>query len=356
MLMGAARAGAPVDLFTSYIDGEKPAGLNVNSVLPDFLKILPWSLSRHLTTSRVQRRFLEAIGDDEIAYLWPSTGLNVYEALAARGVTIASEMVNTRMAVAKPLLDAAYEGLGLEPGHGITDARIDEQNARHAMCTAIFAPSPAVEASFAGSSYSTRIVPTSYGTWVPEVLKPRPMRAEDAPVVFLFVGRLCVRKGAHLLLEAWRNAPKGAILRIVGEIEPAMRKLFADVLDSPGVSCAGFMHDVALEYQRADVALLPSLEEGDPIATYEAAAYGVPVIASAFGGGRISSETGAINVVDQLNVECLRDCISEFAASEELRQNWGAAARNASLAYDWNTVAPNNIRRLYDFLEYQVGS
>jgi glycosyltransferase involved in cell wall biosynthesis len=116
------------------------------------------------------------------------------------------------------------------------------------------------------------------------------------------------------------------------------------------------MHDVALEYERADVALLPSLEEGDPIATYEAAAYGVPVIASAFGGGRISSETGAINVVDQLNVECLRDRISEFAASEELRQNWGAAARNASLAYDWNTVAPNNIRRLYDFLEQQFGS
>ncbi len=356
MLMGAANADARVDLFTSYIDGGKPDRLNIHSVLPDFLKILPYSISRHLTSSRLQRKFLGAIGDKDIAYLWPSTGLNVYEALAARGVTIASEMVNTRMAVAKPLLDAAYEGLGLEPGHGITDARIEEQNVRHAMCTAIFAPSPAVEASFAGCSYSTRIVPSSYGTWVPEVLKPRPARPEGAPVVFLFVGRLCVRKGAHLLLEAWRYAPKGAVLRIVGEIEPSMRKLFADVLDAPNVSCAGFVHDVALEYERADVTLLPSLEEGDPIATYEAAAYGVPVIASALGGGRISSETGAINVIEQLDAECLRDRIAEFAASEELRQNWGAAARNAALAYDWNTVAPNNIRRLYDFLERQVGS
>ncbi len=355
LLLGAANAGTPVDLFTSYIDGDKPSGLHIHSVLPDFMKILPYSISRHLTSSRLRRKFLEAIGDDEIAYLWPSTALSVYEALAARGVTIVSEMVNTRMAVAKPLLDSAYEGLGLEPAHGITAARIDEQNARHALSTAIIAPSPAVESSFVDSAYAPRIVPTSYGTWVPKVLKPRPERFGGAPVVFLFVGRLCVRKGAHFLLEAWRNAPKGAVLRIVGEIEPAMRKLFADVLDAPNVSCAGFMHNVALEYERADVAVLPSLEEGDPIATYEAAAHGVPIIASTAGGGRIASETGAINIVEHLDAECLRDRISEFAASRDLRQNWGAAARNASLAYDWNTVAPNNIRRLYDFLDQQAG-
>ena len=51
------------------------------------------------------------------------------------------------------------------------------------------------------------------------------------------------------------------------------------VLDADTVSAIGFSDDVAEELLRADIAVLPSLEEGDPISTYEAAAHGLPVIA-----------------------------------------------------------------------------
>lgn len=350
VLMGAVNAGASIDLFTSCVDGPNPPGLSIYSALPDLLKVLPYRITRHISSPRLQRRFLDAIGEGEIAYLWPSTRLSIYEALAARNILIVAETVNTRMAVAKPILDAAYDALGLPPGHGITDARIANQNARHALCTAAFAPSPMVEESFLGTVLEHGVIPTSYGTWVPEELQPRGAKPDGEPVVFLFVGKLCVRKGAHLLLEAWRRAPRNAILRIVGEIEPAIRTRFADVLDASNVSCAGFIHNVAKEFGRADVAVLPSLEEGDPIVTYEAAAHGVPVVASRAGAGRIGAETGAITIVDPQNIEMLRDRFAEFAADEELRRHWGALARNAAPAYDWNRVGPLTVQRLHSFL------
>lgn len=350
ILTGVAAAGVRIDLFTSYLEGAAPRGLKVHTILPHFFQFLPYDLTKLLVRARLRKRFLDAVTADDIAYLWPSTPLQIYEALAARGVPIVVEAVNTRMEAAKPVLDAAYDALGLPPGHGITDAQIQEQNIRHALCAAIFAPSPATEQSMLGTALVNRTIPASYGTSVPKSLPPRPHKTAGEPVTFLFLGRLCVRKGAHHLLNAWRRAPKNARLRIVGEIEPAIRTLFADVLDAPNVQRAGFTLNVAAEFARADIAVLPSLEEGDPIATYEAAAHGLPVIASEVGAGRIGAETGSINVVDPSDVDALQRRFEDFAASEELRRHWGDLARTASQGYDWSIVAPLRMQRLFTFL------
>jgi glycosyltransferase involved in cell wall biosynthesis len=104
------------------------------------------------------------------------------------------------------------------------------------------------------------------------------------------------------------------------------------------------------EYRAADVAVLPSLEEGDPIATYEAAAQGLPVIASALGAGRIGAETGAVDIVDPQDIEALRAKLSSYAADEDLRRKRGEHCRAASLAYDWSRVAPERLDRLFAFL------
>ncbi len=350
ILTAASAADIRVDLFTSFLDGATPDGLSVHTSLPRLLHPLPYAITKHLARTHLRKRFLDAVSEGDVAYLWPSTPLQIYEALAARGVPIVAESVNTRMAVAKPLLDAAYEELGLPPGHGITDARVREQNARQSLCTAIFAPSPATEHSMRGTVLEHRMIPASYGTWVPKSPPARPRKETGEPVTFLFLGRLCVRKGAHLLLDAWRRAPANARLRIVGEIEPALRTIFADVLDAPTVHCVGFTLDIGAELARADVALLPSLEEGDPIATYEAAAHGLPVIASPAGAGRIGADTGAITVVDPSDTDALRQLFEDFTLSEELRRHWGERARAASLGYDWNIVAPLRMKRLFDFL------
>lgn len=348
LLSAMSATGHPVDLFTSYLAGDLSADFPVHQVVPPALRVLPYSALQSLFRNRLGRKFLDACQPEDIAYLWLMPPLSIYEALGQRGVPIVAELVNTRMEHARAILDAAYYSLGLPPAHGITDRRIADQNLRLGMADAIFAASPMIESSLDGAGLAARVLPASFGTHVPASLPPRPRR--DGPVTVLFLGRLCVRKGAHVLLRAWQKAPSAARLRIVGEIEPAIREIFADILNREDVSCAGYVTDVRAEILAADIAVLPSLEEGDPIATYEAAAHGLAVIASRPGAGRIGAETGAVRMVNTNDVRDLRAALQELVSDEDLRREWGDRARAASFAYDWSAVARRRLDTLAHFL------
>lgn len=349
ILQALSRSGWPVRLHAPALRSGGWGSAPIRTVLPNIASRLPFDLLRPLLQQFVHRQFLSAIREGEVAYLWPTVPLRTFEAVARRGVPIVTEAVNTRMAAAKDVLDAAYDALGAAPEHGITPERIAMQEARNALCAAVFVPSPAVEVSYRDTPYAARTLPASFGTWVPETL-PEKSRAADRPVRLLFVGRDSVRKGLHHLLDAWRRAPDNAELRIVGEISALLRERYADVLDLPSVSAAGFKSDMESEYLAADVAILPSLEEGDPIATYEAASYGLPVIASMPGAGRFGAETGLVEIVEPREIDALRDAIHRFAGEEEMRRDLGARSRAASFDYDWSRVAPARFEKLADFL------
>lgn len=353
LLRGAAMNGQAVELYTSRSDSIRPAPFPLFSYTPRHFDWVPHRVMRQISVRRLHHAYLDTFLQGDIAYLWPSVPLHIYQTLRARGVIILTEAINTRMAEARYVLDAAYASLGLPPSHRITQDRIDNEEARLSLVSGIFSPSPATDASLARSNFADRVIPASYGTWVGSTPDRAP-RAPDAPVTFLFVGRSCIRKGLHHLLEAWRKAPPNARLRIIGLEEPFLQRLYAEVLAQPNVSATGFCPDPQAEYARADVFVLPSLEEGDPIVTYEAAAAGLPIIASTQGAGRIGAETGAIRQFDTANLALLRQEIAAFAASGDLRADWGSRARAAVLGYDWSLVAQRRATALSRFLALQT--
>lgn len=351
VLHAAALAGVRIDLTTSRYDARGGEAFAIHEPVDRLARFLPHRIGKRLGEMRLHQHYMAAFKPGDIAYLWPSVPLSVHEDLARRGIRIVTEAINTRMAAAKPILDAAYESLGLPPAHGITDARIREQEDRYALAAAIFAPSPATEAALAGSAFRGLTLPTSYGTWVPQRLPPPVGRRVGQPVTFLFVGSVGVRKGAHILLEAWKNAPANARLRLVGPVELPIRKLYGDVLNLDSVTCTGFLTDVGPEYRTADVFVLPSLEEGDPIVTYEAAAHRLPIIASPIGAGRIGADTGSVHLLTRGQPEELADQIRHFSRSEDLRRDWADRARAAVLAYDWMPVADRRFSLLSGVLD-----
>jgi len=103
----------------------------------------------------------------------------------------------------------------------------------------------------------------------------------------LSVARLVPEKRQHDLIAAFQAArPAGWKLVFVGEIQPAdgyCQQLIAAAARDPTIVLTGYQSGAPLHelYTHAGLFVLPSAVEGHPIALLEAAAYEVPVLASA---------------------------------------------------------------------------
>lgn len=345
ILQGMHRAGYPVDVHAVRRRTAAP-DLPMRLAVPPVFSALPYPWIAATASRRIERQFLESVDDGDIAYLWPSVSLQTHIALHKRGVPIVLEGINTRMAAAKRVLDAAYDAFGAAPAHGITDARIREEEEKYQCASAIFAPSKGVEEALANSPLSHGILPSSYGTdlaLAPPVRRPR--RDQDG-IVFVFCGFACIRKGMHHFLDAWSRLGGRHRLLLVGKIEPAIRDRYRDLLDSDRVEAVGFVNDVHAQLARADVFVIPSIEEGDPLVTYEAALHGLPILASRAGGGRMIDTPGVMESIDPADTDAFVDALASLAASVERRQHLGTAARNLVQGFGWSDVAARRAQTL----------
>lgn len=353
LLQGMTGAGLHGPLFVNRVRVPLD-GLDYRISLPGPLAKLPYRFVADIGSRRAERRYLGEIGEGDIAYLWPATPLRVYEEVRECGLPIIGEGINTRMEYARDILDAAYAAEGLPPSHGITDARIQEENEKLAMTTAIFAPSAGVERSLRDAPIAPKsVLRASYGVALDHPGPPRRAVPEAGPTV-LFVGFGSIRKGLHQLLRAWSMAGIRGRLVLAGKIEPAVQQLCADLLNRPDVEAVGFVRDVETLYERADIFVLPSFEEGDPLVTYEAAAHGLPIIASPMGAGRMGEETGCVIGIDPVEPESIAAALRRLAGSHDEMLDWGSRSRTAVADYSWTKVGRRRAELLVTYLGLRV--
>ena len=74
---------------------------------------------------------------------------------------------------------------------------------------------------------------------------------------------------------------------MAGQLEPTIKSKCADVLRRDDVIILDYVQNVGAVYRSADVFAFPSLEEGDPLVTYEACGCGLPIITTPMGAGRV---------------------------------------------------------------------
>ncbi|MFA4929028.1 MAG: glycosyltransferase [Patulibacter sp.] len=162
-----------------------------------------------------------------------------------------------------------------------------------------------------------------------------PWRAElDAgpdALVLAFVGRLVPIKRVDLLIEGVRSArARGVDVRLAvvgdGELRTVLQEQAAPLGDA--VRFLGFRSDLAAIAAGTDVAVLGSDNEGTPVALIEAAAAGVPAIATDVGGVRDIVVDGVSGfVVRPGDVAALTDAIQAADAQRSELRAMGRAAR-----------------------------
>lgn len=181
--------------------------------------------------------------------------------------------------------------------------------------------------------------------------RPRSADSQTTPTI-LFVGRLVQKKGVRYLIEAMRHVSSkvpGARLVIVGDgpERPELEALAQDELGRQ-IVFKGAVPNSTLPrfYESANILVAPSVAsaegdtEGLPVVLMEAAASGVPIIASEIGGIPDLIENGRTGLlVTPGDARSLAAAILQVLSDGELAATMAANARQVAVArHSWDFV------------------
>jgi glycosyltransferase involved in cell wall biosynthesis len=196
---------------------------------------------------------------------------------------------------------------------------------------------------------------------VPNAIRPQSQVEQQTagPVHVLFLGAVGDRKGTFVLLDAWAKmmadggGDLAARLTIAGdgEVERARRQV-TDLGVDASVDVCGWIPnaDVPALLSSAQVLVLPSQNEGQPMAILEAMARGICVVASNAGGIPELLDESCGVLVHPNDVTELAVAITAVVTDRDMRARVGANAfRRVQSEFDVDVIA-----RRFDELYRQI--
>jgi len=184
-------------------------------------------------------------------------------------------------------------------------------------------------------------------------------------IIVMFAGSITPRKGVHHLVRAAEkilknNKYKDVIFLLVGEMTPD-KEFAMKVVDyvrtnslEKNIKFTGFIpyEDLKALYSACDIFVLPSFEEGDPIALKEALASGKPLVGTNVGGIPMQIIDGWNGfLVEPGNENRLAEKIKYLIDDKEERERMGKNSRKlAEKKFDWEKITEEYLR-VYEEIE-----
>jgi glycosyltransferase involved in cell wall biosynthesis len=303
---------------------------------------LSWRLAPAAQFSRTEALLVKGIeraAAPPVVWTFGELPIDIMRRLKARHVKLVREKFNCAKAVASEILLAEHAKLGLPPPPRLSAESIAREAEELELSDAVFCPSPMVAKSLRRIGIpEAKLLPTSYG-WEPgRFAGSTRMLAPAAGVTLVFVGQICVRKGAHVLLEAWVRAGIEGRLLLAGRIDRDIQTLCKAALARPDVHELGFVSDIGSVFRSADWFVFPTLEEGGPQVTYEAAACDLPSIVTPMGAGAFTRDGLDGIVIDSNDPDRWAEVIRSLPARPDERAAMAASARAHADEFTWDKV------------------
>jgi glycosyltransferase involved in cell wall biosynthesis len=156
---------------------------------------------------------------------------------------------------------------------------------------------------------------------------------DDRQLAVAFVGGEWRRKGLELAIRALPSAHAWTLIVAGAGDETRYRELAGALGVGERVRWLGVTSDVQLVYQLADAFVLPSSYETFSLVTFEAAASGLPVLATAVSGVRELVEDAHNGFFIKRDPDQIAERLNQLAADPDLTARLGAAARRSALEY-----------------------
>ncbi len=187
---------------------------------------------------------------------------------------------------------------------------------------------------------SEKIVEIPFGVDI-KTYKPA-ASVPTSPLRFAFSGAVSRRKGVDSLLRVWRRLDLAdAELHLYGKVRDVAHELRA----ARRVVAHGHV-ELPSQLPNNHVYVFPSTLEGSAKSVYEALACGLPVITTPESGSIVRDGIEGL-IVPAGDDDALLEAMRRLALDEDLRVQFGAAARERAVAHTWGQYA----RRVWEAYE-----
>ena len=171
-------------------------------------------------------------------------------------------------------------------------------------------------------------------------------------LVAVLVGSEWERKGLGPLIEALALARDWDLV-VAGEGDRARYRQLADSLGvGEAVHWLGVTREVEHVYALADAFVLATSYETFSLVSFEAAASGVPILATAVNGVRELIDDGHNGFLITREPQTIAARLEQLAADRAMRERLASAARQAALRFSWEEMVAAH-DRLYVSLSQQ---
>jgi len=187
-----------------------------------------------------------------------------------------------------------------------------------------------------------------------------PIRKKENNLL-LFVGRITLGKGLHILLDSLHHLKEPVHLVIIGPADWS-HKYYQDMLKLMEMENRKGRHqitylgaldqtDVVKWYQKASIFILPSFGEGFPVVTLEALSCETPVIATPVGGipELVRNHENGILVPPNESIN-LAKAIQFLLENKEIRTRFGREGRKRVVKNYSLEAVVKKLRRIYEQL------
>lgn len=166
----------------------------------------------------------------------------------------------------------------------------------------------------------------------------------DSDVVALFVAHEFERKGLKVLLQAMGMVDDLRLLVLGGDDPSPYTEMLRRLKLEERVVFLGAVSNIENIYAAADMFVFPTQYEAFSLATLEAAASGLPIIATNVNGTEELIVHGKNGLFISRDPDDIAGALHRLCADPALRQQMGASARLTATGYDWDDVTSRTLK------------
>ena len=288
---GAAAAGAQITLFPGAVARSLPVNVDVRPTLARGRFRVPFGVfgqkrSLAIHDRIVARRLPRLAGQIDVVHTWPLGAEETLKAAAKLGIPTVLERPNAHTGFAYDVVARECERLGValppDHEHAYNAGYLAHEEREYQLADWLLCPSDFVVRTFLENGFPPeKLVRHAYGFDESIYYPDMTPRDQSRPLTMLFVGVAAVRKGLHFALESWLRSPasESGVFLIAGEMLPTYESRLSHMLAHPSVTVLGHRTDVSDLMRKSDLFVLPTIEEGSPLASFEALGSGcVPLV------------------------------------------------------------------------------